>query len=224
MEIAVYLGVIIAGYGLGSIPSGYLTGRARGVDIRAVGSGNIGATNTFRILGRKAGAFVLLADALKGFVAARFLGAVALWLVPQARGAVSPEYLGLAAGGAAVLGHNYTCWLGFKGGKGISTSCGAILAIVPMAGLIIMLVWIVVFLASRYVSAASVAAAAVLPFAAWFSQDNLLITAVMTCLGVLAILKHRANLARLIAGTEPKVGQPKPAVAPKPAEEPGGVK
>jgi len=209
VQLAVYIGVIVAAYFLGSIPTGYLTGRARGVDIRTAGSGNIGATNTLRVLGRKAGAFVLLGDAVKGFVAARYLGVLALALVPQAQGKVSLPYLGLAAAAASVLGHNYTCWLRFKGGKGISTSCGAILAVVPLAGVIILATWILVFAATRYVSAASVAAAAILPFAAWYSQDNHLITAVMAGLGLLAILKHRANIGRLLAGTEPRFGRPK---------------
>jgi glycerol-3-phosphate acyltransferase PlsY len=230
VQIAVYGGVIAAAYFLGSIPTGYLTGKARGIDIRQTGSGNIGATNTFRVLGKAAGIFVLLADACKGFLAARFLPSLALaWFpewhdtintsdnlraevsdtfgfLPVERGRINVEFLALAAGAAAVLGHNYTCWLRFKGGKGIATSLGVVLALVPAAGLVVLLTWGAVLLATRYVSIASITAAAALPFAAWLTHGSRVMVSVMTGFGLLAILKHRANIRRLLAGTENRMG------------------
>jgi glycerol-3-phosphate acyltransferase PlsY len=210
--MAVYFGVMACAYLLGSIPTGYLTGKARGVDIRTAGSGNIGATNTFRVLGKSAGIFVLAVDCLKGYLAARFLAPVALAVIPRAQGAVSPDGLALAAAAAAVLGHNYTCWLRFKGGKGVATSCGVLLALAPAAAGIVLAVWGIVFVASRYVSLASIAAALVLPVAAWLTQGSNLVTAAATGLGALAIVKHRANIQRLLAGTENRLGAKKDAV------------
>jgi len=165
--------VVLIAYLLGSIPTGFLVAKARGVDIRAVGSGNIGATNVFRILGKTAGVFVLLADAAKGWLAV-FLVAkwVADWLYPTAS-PLEREWFRLCAGIAAILGHNYTCWLHFKGGKGIATSAGVLVALVWLPLLIILSVWVVVFAASRYVSLASICASFVLPFAAWFTGKNL---------------------------------------------------
>src|SRR5208283_1492176 len=118
-------------YLLGSIPTGFLVAKSRGIDIRTVGSGNIGATNVVRTLGKPAGAAVLLADALKGWlavaVAAKIIGG---WFT-HGSGLAATDGLSVCAGIAAILGHNYTCWLHFKGGKGIATSAGVILALVP---------------------------------------------------------------------------------------------
>src|SRR2546425_11355139 len=119
-----YVTVAIAAYVLGSIPTGYLVARAKGIDIRAVGSGNIGATNVFRILGRPAGIFVLVFDGLKGFAASAWWTKLIIWLFALA--AAEEVYLRLVAGVAVGLGHNYTCWLRFKGGKGIATSAGVV--------------------------------------------------------------------------------------------------
>src|SRR2546421_8481082 len=147
--------IAVAAYLLGSIPTGFLVAKARGVDIRTVGSGNIGATNVFRYLGKPAGIFVLFADALKGWLAVAVLAKlIAAWLYP---GANQPalECAQIIAGLSAILGHNYTCWLYFKGGKGIATSAGVLVALVLWPLLIILSVWIVVFALSRYVSLAS---------------------------------------------------------------------
>ena len=214
MHILGYLLTAVAAYLLGSIPTGYLAARLRGVDIRATGSGNIGATNVFRILGKPAGICVLLLDALKGFVA------VALVLkyfhelnefLPQmfpvdaiALPAVRLNYA-ILAGVCAVIGHNYPCWLSFKGGKGIATSAGVFLALAPLAVSIALGVWIIVFVVSRYVSLASIAAAVALPTAVWFTMDSVCLGLVTTALGTLAIYKHKANIQRLLAGTENRV-------------------
>jgi glycerol-3-phosphate acyltransferase PlsY len=211
VDIAVCLITAFAAYLLGSIPSGYLAGRAKGLDIRAMGSGNIGATNAFRILGKTWGAAVLLADAFKGWFAAAMLPVIvckifdpALLNVPEA----SRDYLNIIAAISVILGHNYTCWLKFKGGKGIATSAGVLLALVPWALVISLSTWIIVCKLTRYVSVGSIAASAVLPFATWlvhrYSMRMVVITAVM---GVLAIYKHKANIVRLMNGTENKMGQ-----------------
>lgn len=218
MPIVGYILVVLVAYLLGSIPTGFLVAKARGVDIRTVGSGNIGATNVFRILGKPAGIFVLLADAAKGWLAV-FLVAklVADWFYPAA-GPLAYEWFKICAGIAAILGHNYTCWLHFKGGKGIATSAGVLVALVWLPLLIILGVWVVVFAASRYVSLASICASFVLPFAAWFTGKNLATVIVTTALAALAIYKHRANIQRLIKGTEHRIGlkKPSPSDVPKP--------
>ena len=199
--------VVAVSYFLGATPSGYLAGRACGVDVRAAGSGNIGATNVFRVLGRKAGAIVLAADALKGFVSARWLPALALHLFPSA--GASLENLALAGGVAAILGHIYTCWLRFKGGKGIATAGGVVLAWAPAACLTALALWALVLAASKYVSLASIAAAIILPFAVWFWNGSATMTGVMTGLSLLAIFKHKANIQRLLKGAENRIGQRK---------------
>jgi glycerol-3-phosphate acyltransferase PlsY len=210
--MVVYIAVVAGAYLLGSIPTGYLTGKARGVDIRAAGSGNIGATNTFRVMGKSAGIFVLAVDCLKGFVAVKFLApAVPVWL-GLARGEARADWLSLCAAAAVVMGHNYTCWLRFKGGKGVATSCGVLLALAPAAAAIVLSVWGIVLLASRYVSLASISAAFVLPVAAWLTQGSSVITAAATGLGALAIAKHRSNIQRLLAGTENRFGAKKDPV------------
>ncbi len=212
MLIACYILTALAAYFLGSIPTGYLVARARGIDIRTVGSGNIGATNVFRILGKPAGIFVLLADAAKGFVAALLIGGVIHRLLLHAEPApASTEFqlLRIIGGFCAILGHNYTCWLRFKGGKGIATSAGAVLALLPAAFGASLGAWVLLFVTTRYVSVASIGGAAVLPFAAWFFKGGPLLTGVAAVIGVLAIYKHRANIQRLLAGTENRFGKKK---------------
>jgi len=203
--VFVYIVIAVAAYLLGSIPTGYLVARARGIDIRTVGSGNIGATNVFRILGKPAGVFVLVADGLKGFAACAWLAD----LMVQ-RFAVAPdkiECLKIVAGICAVLGHNFTCWLKFKGGKGIATSAGVYFALAPLAAGIALGTWVIVFALGRYVSVASIAAAVALPAAVWLTKNNLFFGIVTTALGLLAIIKHRSNIQRLLNGTERRLGQ-----------------
>jgi len=193
-------------YLLGSIPTGFLVGQARGIDIRATGSGNIGATNALRVLGKPAGIFVLLMDALKGWVAVVPLTGLLCALFGIAQSGVLYETATIIAGICAILGHNYTCWLGFRGGKGIATSAGVLLALVPWALLIIFLVWVLLFATTRYVSLGSMAAAATLPFASWLTHESPAKIIVTGAMGVLAIYKHRGNIQRLLAGTEPRFG------------------
>ena len=192
----------IFAYFIGSLPTGYLAGRARGLDIRAMGSGNIGATNVLRILGRKAGVCVLLIDALKGFLACLLLPWVARKFCPD----TNVEYLALTAGVGAIFGHNFTCWLNFKGGKGVATTGGVFFAIAPAAAGTATVVWLIVVLLSRYVSLASIAAAAALPLAAWAWGKSLVVITVFLALGLLAIYKHKANIQRLLNRTENRLG------------------
>ena len=202
MELVSTIPVVLVSYLLGSFPTGYLAGKMRGVDIRAVGSGNIGATNVFRTLGKTAGITVLAIDALKGFIACRF--------VPGLLEAAPSENMKIAAGVAAILGHNYTCWLRFKGGKGIATSAGVLLGWLPWGLAIVLGVWLVVFAISRYVSLASIVAALALPAAAWLTDGSLRMIGIATLVGALAIYKHRANIRRLLDGTEHRFGTRKP--------------
>lgn len=201
----------MAGYFIGSIPTGYLVARARGVDIRSVGSGNIGATNVFRVLGKPAGVFVLLADAAKGWIGARLLPVwISAWLGMEAStGSSSLEWLMIAGGFAAVLGHNYTCWLRFKGGKGIATSAGVLLGWFPWAMWLALGVWLVTFAATRYVSVASIMAAVCLPFIVWQLKLSGRFIAIAAVMSALAIYKHKANIQRLRNGTEHQFGRKK---------------
>lgn len=219
MVIIGYLIVALGGYLLGSIPTGFLVARTRGIDIRTVGSKNMGATNVFRTLGKGPGIFVLLMDALKGFAAVALTTHFYPLLnnsLPQIFPHDSVEnlqlrfYYGLIAGIAAVLGHNYTCWLNFKGGKGIATTGGVFLALAPAAVGIAAALWLIAFIATRYVSIASIVAAIALPTAVWFTQENLALRVIAIILGVLAIYKHRANIQRLRAGTENRITFKKP--------------
>jgi acyl phosphate:glycerol-3-phosphate acyltransferase len=220
VPVLCYISIAVAAYLLGSIPFGYLAAKAKGIDIRSVGSGNIGATNAMRVLGKPAGISVLLLDVLKG------LAAVA-WVTPAIYNWIEPHYFGLApgfaaaavavqmkfkviAGVCAVLGHNYTCWLKFKGGKGIATTAGVYLALAPWALLVALAVFIVALLASRIVSVASMSAAVALPVTVWImTPQNVFLGVVTTALGALAIYKHKSNIQRLMAGTENRFGKKK---------------
>lgn len=213
---------------LGSIPFGLLIARARGIDIRQHGSGNIGATNVLRVVGKKYGIACLLLDALKGFIPVAIavnliqiigrpvqvpLGLADAWVLKlTAADALKAQTAHILTALCAVLGHNYSPWVGFKGGKGIATSAGVFLALMPFAVLLLMLVWVVLFLLTRYVSVASIGASAALPFLTlWGSwhhgriQDgtwNKPLFALTVLIAIMAVWKHRANIQRLRAGTE----------------------
>lgn len=208
--MTVYLVTALVAYFLGSIPTGYLVAKAKGVDIRSVGSGNIGATNVFRILGKGPGIFVLSMDALKGFLACGLVANLVWQYLGKSSVDVDADSirqnLKIVGGFASVLGHNYTCWLKFKGGKGIATSAGVLIGLVPFAFLVALSTWLVVFFASRYVSLASILAAVVLPFATWQLHNRTPLIVITTVMSVLAIYKHRANIQRLRDGTENRIG------------------
>jgi glycerol-3-phosphate acyltransferase PlsY len=203
VESLSYIAIAIAAYLLGSIPTGFLVAKAKGIDIRSVGSGNIGATNVFRILGKPAGIFVLVFDGLKGFAACAWLSDGIIKSLAVAPG--EEVYLRLVAGLAVVLGHNYTCWLKFKGGKGIATSAGVLAALVPWALIIILSIWIILFVTTRYVSLGSIAASFTLPFATLLTTKSWTLTIVTAAMGALAIYKHKGNIQRLLSGTENRI-------------------
>ena len=200
-EIVKIVVAFLAAYLIGAIPFGFLIGKYNGVDIRTVGSGNIGATNVTRSVGSKAGKLCFACDFLKGFLPTLF----ALWVFP---GEALPVLL---AASATVIGHMFPCYLKFRGGKGVSTAAGAMLALAPYPLLTALLVWVAVFLISRYVSVASIAAALTLIAGVWlfafFGLGNwislgLAMRIFCTILGVIAIFRHRSNIVRLINGTE----------------------
>ena len=199
----IYFFAIVIGYLVGSLPTGYLAAKRRGIDIRAQGSGNIGATNVFRILGWKAGVSVLLIDGLKGWIGCKG----GLWLL-GASGA-NPILMLIAGGFASVLGHNYTPWLRFKGGKGIATSAGVLVGLTPWGFLGALTSFLVFLGISRMVSLGSIMAAVALPIVVWYRQEPGPVLGVCILMSVLAIAKHRANIQRIINGSESKIGQKK---------------
>ena len=205
MSFLIYLGAALGAYLLGSIPFGFLVAKAKGIDIRSVGSGNIGATNAMRVLGKPAGIFVLLMDAAKGYFACLICYVLN---IGSSLTFHQLETCIVIAGICAVLGHNYPCWLKFKGGKGIATTAGVFLALAPWALLIALVVFIVAVVVTRYVSMGSIAAAIALPVTVWvMPPHNLFLSFVTTALGVLAIYKHKGNIQRLMAGTENRLGK-----------------
>ena len=184
---------LAASYIFGATPFGYLAGRLRGMDIRQHGSGNIGATNAFRVLGKPTGITVFVLDFLKGL----------LPVLLAARVFPNAELAPLLAGIGAILGHNFTFWLGFKGGKGIATSAGVLLALLPVAMLVGLGVWLLLFFTTRYVAVASIGAAFAIPIVtALRSADNRPLLIFSIAIAVLAIVRHRSNIQRLLAGTE----------------------
>lgn len=193
---------VLGGYLAGSIPFGLLIAKMRGVDLRHSGSGNIGATNVFRCVGKSWGVLALLLDALKGFVPAFFFPRVL-----PAMGTAVPAWLGIACGLAAVAGHNWPVWLGFKGGKGVSTSAGMALGIAPAAVGIGLAVFAGTVVATRWVSLASMLGCAVAAAAGFwlYGKTNPLLAWILVAMTLLVIWRHRANLVRLAKGTEPRI-------------------
>ena len=194
----------LAGYLLGSFPAGYFAGRLAGVDIRSVGSGNIGATNVLRVLGKRWGYPVFVIDAFKGFAAVRVAFLCATYW-PQAK--PYAEYLAILAAIMSVAGHSFPVWLHFKGGKGVATSAGAVIGLMPLAVPLVFLVWVVVFETTRYVSLASALAAISLPIivsllAHWKFVDTWALIYFSIMLMLLVLWRHRSNFSRLLKGTE----------------------
>ena len=205
----------LAGYVCGATPFGYLAGRLKGIDIRQHGSGNIGATNVIRTLGKGIGIPVFILDVIKGWFPAWL---AQHWMADHGASLALTTSAGIAAGIAAVLGHNFTFWLKGKGGKGIATSAGALLGTAPLAAGIGLVAFAICLKICRYVSLSSLIAGAVIPIAmavmmARSGQWNFILLGFGVALCLLAIVRHKANIQRLIAGTEPKVGQKKKEAA-----------
>lgn len=195
----------VIGYLLGSIPTGYLIARlVYGMDIRQHGSGNIGFTNVFRVLGFTPGVLVLVADILKGWVAVR----VALLVVAPGADELLVDSIPVLAGLAAILGHTYSVFLRFQGGKGVATAAGVLIALMPEVALIVTGIWLVVLAVSRYVSAASVIAAAAFPVAVLALNKPLPMLVLSILVAVLVIVRHKSNIVRLMRREESKFELP----------------
>jgi len=201
-----FASVALIAYLFGSIPAGYIAGRIAGIDVRKVGSGNVGATNVTRVLGKRFGYPVFVVDFAKG------LAAVAAGVMIARKAQSTPQVVDLCAASAAifsVIGHSYPIWLGFKGGKGVATSLGALFGLDSLSAAVVCVVWIVAFQLTRYVSLASIVAAIALPvtvatmlFLKQLQTPVLLYFAL--CLAAIILLRHRSNLSRLFKGTEPR--------------------
>lgn len=193
---------VLGSYLLGSIPFGYLAGKIGGIDIRKVGSGNIGATNVARALGKRYGYPVFVLDFLKGFGAVKISMSIA-----TDTELCSPEMFGILAAFASVIGHSFPLWLKFRGGKGVATSAGALFGLMPLATLIAVAIWVLVFWFTRYVSVASLVTAVAVPLVILtmtrFNQihGNALF---YSSLGIAAVViwRHRSNFSRLMRGSE----------------------
>ncbi len=201
----------LAGYVCGATPFGYFAGKLRGIDIREHGSGNIGATNVIRVMGKGIGIPVFILDVIKGWLPAWMAGR---WFAGHGAGASLVTGVTIATGVAAVLGHNYTFWLKGKGGKGIATSCGVLLATAPVELGVAVVVWIVTAKLTKYVSVASIAAALTIPtmmivLMAGSGRWDAIRLGFGVALCALAIWRHKANIQRLMAGTENKMGAKK---------------
>jgi len=192
----IHTAVAVASFLIGSFPTGFLVARAYGVDIRSVGSGNIGATNVLRSVSRWAGRGVFMVDVLKGFLPT--------FLAPRLLPSLDAAVLQIIACLCVVLGHNYTPWLGFKGGKGVAAAIGGFLAICWPAQLLGAVVWLAVFLLWRYVSLASIISVAALPPLVFVFSRNVMLTSFAAFVAGVTILRHASNIQRLLAGTEHK--------------------
>ncbi len=198
--------IAIGSYLLGSIPGGYLAGQIAGIDIRQTGSGNTGATNVTRALGKRYGYSVFAMDFLKGFGAVKISVLVAMRIRPEWS---SPELFGIVAAISSVIGHSFPVWLKFRGGKGVATSAGALFGLMPSAAVIGAAIWILIFWLTHYVSVASIAAVIALPpiifVLTWLDQTRgkaLFYSSIF--LAAVVIWRHRSNLSRLMRGKEPR--------------------
>ena len=198
MEPVLIAGFLLASYLVGGIPFGLIIGRAvAGVDVRTVGSGNIGATNVLRAAGKPAAILTLAADCLKGLLPVL----LATRLFPG-------DVVTALSGAAAIIGHTFPVYLGFKGGKGVATSFGVVLAVMPLTGLVCLLAWIAAAAIWRYSSLSALIAFALYPVITFAGRSD------SKALGLLSLfvfgmiyIRHRENIKRLLAGTEPKIGQ-----------------
>jgi acyl phosphate:glycerol-3-phosphate acyltransferase len=199
---------IIVSYLIGSIPTAYIFGRLlKGIDIRNFGSGNVGATNALRVLGKKAGITVLIIDVLKGLISVLL---VSRFMLPETK-FLSNEAVLMLSGISCICGHNWTIFLRFKGGKGIATSLGVLLGLsFKIAGLkiivfMLILTWFLVFVLTKIVSISSVIAGISMPIYAFFLRESSLLKALSLLLCIFVLFRHKANLIRLFQGKEPRL-------------------
>lgn len=191
-----YVIVAIIAYLFGSIPTGYLVAkRLFGIDIREFGSKNIGATNMFRTFGPKPALIVLFIDVAKGALPV---------LLTQI---MLPEnvFASLLAGALAVIGHNYTCWLNFKGGRGVATSLGVVVTLMPWGAFIVLVIWALVVYVTRYVSLASIIGAICAPIISWHFGYDVKVQIFIAIMAFLVVVGHKDNIKRLLSGNENKI-------------------
>lgn len=188
-----FLGLVGA-YLIGSIPTAYIFGRLlKGVDIRQFGSGNVGATNTFRVIGKIPGLIVLIIDILKGFICVGYIANLFLYVSPAAR----PELYMVFVGLAAIAGHNWTIFLKFKGGKGVATSAGVVIGLIPNIFWLSFSVWLIIFMLTGYVSLASIIASISVPIFTLVFGEPTEVIIFMSILCLIIVYKHRPNIKRL---------------------------
>jgi acyl phosphate:glycerol-3-phosphate acyltransferase len=215
---------LVIGYVVGALPFGYLVARYRGVDIFEVGSKNPGATNVRRVLGSGAGNLVFALDTLKGALATGWplfhfarsdnSGAGSSLGMLAQTGESAGAHMAVAGLIGALLGHSFSCFTRFRGGKGVATASGGLLVLMPLAVGIGAVVWVVTFYASRYVSLASIFAALSMPVSAYFLGEPAVQLALTAAIALLVVIRHRTNIQRLLNGTESRFV--KKSAAPKP--------
>jgi acyl phosphate:glycerol-3-phosphate acyltransferase len=186
--------LLLASYLIGAFPTSYVVGRmTRGIDLRQHGSGNLGATNAFRVLGWRAATPIFIVDVAKGFLPVYFFPRI---------DAAEPIVWALAYGAAAIIGHMFSIYVGFRGGKGVATGAGVFLALAPLAALGSLLIWTLLVVLTGYVSLASILSAAALPLLIFLSGAAGSVLALSIALATFVIYAHRANVRRLLRGEE----------------------
>ncbi|OGS22061.1 MAG: acyl-phosphate glycerol 3-phosphate acyltransferase [Elusimicrobia bacterium RIFOXYA2_FULL_39_19] len=189
------LSAAVISYLLGSIPFAYIFARMiKGIDIRQHGSGNPGATNVFRTVGKTAGIIVFILDMLKGFMAVFIVNAL-----------FHNNYFNLISALSAIAGHTWTVWLSFKGGKGVATSAGVVIMLVPVSAVIGLSAFFICLFITRYVSISSMLASILVATSTWYFTDSLPLKIAITLLALLIIYRHKTNISRLINKQEPKI-------------------
>jgi glycerol-3-phosphate acyltransferase PlsY len=199
--VILFLGIIVA-YIIGSIPTAYIFGRVlKGIDIREYGSGNTGATNVFRVIGKTPGIIVLIIDILKGYISATYLASGFMYLAPVTR----PELYRIMMGLSAIAGHNWTLFLKFKGGKGVATSAGVVIGLIPKIFWLGFLIWLITFFITGFVSLGSIIAVISVPIFTLAFGEPVEIVVFMCLLCMIIIYKHKPNIRRLIRGEENRI-------------------
>lgn len=194
---------VLIGYLLGALPFGYWVAKAKGINIFEHGSKNPGATNVRRVLGKGPGNLTFGLDAAKGAVATGWAPLAARWTDFLGAGEqVELLYISIVGLVAALIGHSFSCFTGFRGGKGVATASGGFLVLMPLALLIGLVVWVVTFYGTRYVSLASILAALALPIASFFLHQPTPLVVVATVIALFVVIRHRTNIVRLLNGTE----------------------
>jgi glycerol-3-phosphate acyltransferase PlsY len=199
--IILFLGFVSA-YIIGSIPTAYIFGKVlKGIDIREYGSGNIGATNVFRVIGKTPGIIVLIIDIIKGYISATYLASGFLYLAPVTR----PELYRILIGLSAIAGHNWTLFLKFKGGKGVAASAGVVIGLIPKIFWLGFLVWLITFFITGFVSLGSIIAVISIPIFTLAFGEPVEIVVFLCLLCLIIVYKHKPNIRRLARGEEKRI-------------------